>query len=181
MDEKGTEMQEAMNETLAGLTDKLGKMEKQVSGTVKTVKESVDAVRETFDLGRHVRSRPWAFMAGASAVGILGGYRSGAKRAVPLGQGTQTASAPRSIAASSTHSTSNGSQREACAPIPSAKTPSGRFTNLGDKFEPEISELKGLVIGTLLGIARELIIKQALKPTEPPVETTDAGQHPVSR
>lgn len=178
MDEKGVEMKEEMDETLAGLTDKLGKMEQQVSGTVRTVKESVDSVRDTFDLRLHVRRQPWALMAGASALGFLGGYRSGAKRAASPGQRAELASPPPP-AAPPTHSTGNGSHGGARAPAAPAEATPGLFANLGEKFEPEIAELKGLVIGTLLGIAREVIVMQATKPAKLPDEANAGDQSPA--
>lgn len=178
MDDKSSAMQKEMDETLADLTAKLGKMEQQVSGTVNSVKESVNTVRESLDLRHHVRRRPWTLLAGASAVGFIGGYRpTRVRRKVPA-PGTQGLTEPPRPADSPVHGHApvNGGSHGAPSDCIRAKTSTGWLANMGKKFEPEIAELKGVVVGTLLALARELILKQALKPTKPPGKTAPDGQ-----
>jgi hypothetical protein len=103
-------------------------------------------------------------MAGAMVLGFIGGHRSnnhatrnGRSASVPL---------PRESAAEGPHSGANDGTigddgaRRAPAALPSW------LENLGNTFQPEIAELKGIVIGTLIGIAREIITNQLPRPSE---------------
>ena len=82
-------IRQQMDETRTAMTDKIETLEQQVvdtvqaasaavSETVQTVKDSVhetvETVKDTFDLPRQVERRPWTMMAGATALGYLGGY-----------------------------------------------------------------------------------------------------------
>lgn len=150
MDSKGTVIRLQMDETLSGLTGKLGELEHQVSATVRSVKDSVNSVRDTVDLKLQVRQRPWSFMAGAAAIGFLGGYR------------------PNNHQARKGNSDGPVHTRESAKYIDSspdiAKSPAankpGWLANLGESFRPEIAELKGILIGTLIGVAREIVTNQ---------------------
>jgi ElaB/YqjD/DUF883 family membrane-anchored ribosome-binding protein len=165
MDNESTVMRQQMDQTLAGLTAKLGELEHQLSGTVKTVKDSVNTVRDTFDLKLQVRQRPWTLLAGATALGFLSGFRPGGR-----GDG----GAARNMSGSNTHAAllaagdqqhsdatgaTNGRHAERTARL-SAADARNWLANMGESFQPEIAELKGIVIGTLLALAREMITKQ---------------------
>jgi len=166
MDKKATAMRQQMDETMAGLAEKLGCLEDQVSTTVRTVTRSVNSVRDTLDLKLHVRQRPWTLVAGAAALGFLGGFhlhrpgprdtaRNGRSRSAPTiraAEGIDPDAGPQAG--------TNGSD---VAHPPAASTPSW-LSSFGDKFQPEIAELRGILIGSLFGIARELISNQVLKP-----------------
>jgi len=169
MDRKGAEMQEEMDETLAGLTDNLGKLEQRISGTVKTVTESVSSIRNTIDLRLHVRRRPWTLMAGAAALGLFGGYCSGRGRAVRHAleaENSSKSSHPYSgVHAHASETGSRSGTRTEHAPVGAS---CGLIAYVGKKFEPATAELRGHVIGTLLDLARELIINQARKPAKKP-------------
>src|SRR5262245_38479035 len=103
-------IREQMNETRTNLTEKIDLLERHlvdtvqgtsaaVAETVDSVKESVDetvqavkesvretvsSVKETFDLARQVERRPWTIMAGAVAVGFLGGRLLARSRGEPV-------------------------------------------------------------------------------------------------
>lgn len=47
----------------------------------------------------------------------------------------------------------------------------------GKTFDPEINELRRLVFGTLLKVARELVITQTQKPAKRPNNEQKDGQH----
>lgn len=146
-----------MSETLASLTGKLEELEEQVSASVQSVKDSVHSVRETVDLKRQFRQRPWPFVSGAAAIGFLIGFRSN----------NHSTTNGTSAVPNNTHGSvgQTGSSAGVVRP-PMAHQPSW-LANLGESFRPEIAELKGLAIGTLLGVAREIITNQFPRPSEP--------------
>src|SRR4051794_29513643 len=106
MDNEPEVIRQQMDETRTALTDKLELLEQQVVGTVQdatsavaetvgtvkqavqdtvqsvkeTVHETVESVKETFDLKNQVERRPWMMVAGATALGFLGGYLLGGGR-----------------------------------------------------------------------------------------------------
>jgi hypothetical protein len=151
MDNEGAAMRQQMDKTLADLTGKLVALEHQVLGTVSTVKDSVNTVRETLDIKLQVRRRPWTLVVAAMVLGFLGGFRSsnrGAGRSMQNGKSPGTPPAPDGADAA----------RFAAAASPSL------FANLGGMFQPEIAALRGIAVGALLELVREVITKQESKP-----------------
>ena len=99
MDNESEVIRQQMDETRSALSDKVELLEQQVvetmhgattavadtvdnvkevvHDTVQTVKDSVqetmDSVKNTLDVQRQVEQRPWIMMAGATAIGFLGG------------------------------------------------------------------------------------------------------------
>ena len=168
MDKEATAIRRQMDETLAGLTGKLGDLEHQVSATVRTVKDSANSVRDTFDLKLQVRRRPWTLMAGATALGFFGGFRSSNGGAVHPTRNGKGASIPQTRVATAEHPNSgaNDETNEADSAQFSAAATSNWLANLGDSLQPEIAQLKGMVIGALLELVREVITKQVHRPME---------------
>ncbi|MFA6243714.1 MAG: hypothetical protein WC655_22425 [Candidatus Hydrogenedentales bacterium] len=179
MDKEAAVMRLQMDETLAGLTGKLGHLEHQVSSTVRTVKDSVNTVRDTFDLKLQVRQRPWALLASAAAVGFLGGYHSSVRDSGRPARGGKGASAPMPLAhADESYSPApkaGGNGSKAAQP-PAVPAPSW-LANLGDSFKPELAELKGIVIGALFGLVREIVTNQPPKPVEQPRANASRGDN----
>lgn len=177
MDSEARVMRQQINETMAGLTDKLGKLEHEILGTVRTVKDSVNTVRDTFDLKLHVRQRPWTLLAGAAALGFLWGSRSSNRgHGLPPRNG-KSASAPldREDATEHPHAgANNGKDGANAAPLSAATAPSW-LANLGNTFQPEVAALRGIAGGALFELVRELIAKQAARPAEPPVRGANNG------
>ncbi len=174
MDSEGAEMQQQMDDTMAGLTDKLEDLGDQASGTVKTVKKSINSVRDAFDVKSQVRRHPLTALAGATALGFLFGFRPNGKpprdnensaRPVPR-------AAPPERPCAGANDDTNGAD---VGRTPVAETPS-RLASLGETFKPEITALRGAAVGTLLEVAREVIIKQVAKPTP-----SSAGDASVSQ
>jgi len=64
------------------------------------------------------------------------------------------------------HSVTANTRNETDAVSPSATKEPSRFANLGDTFEAEISQLKGLAVATLFGIVRDIVTKSVPKPME---------------
>jgi hypothetical protein len=174
---KGTEIRQQMEETLAGLTGKFGELEHQVSVSVRTVKDSVNTVRDTFDLKLHVRRRPWTLLAGATALGFLGGLRSSSHRTGPSAGDGKSDGTPFAHADPEEHPyTRVGDGRNGGDSIRHAAVAApGWLANLGNTFQPEIAELKGIVLGSLLELVREIVTKQVSKSMERPVGDRNNG------
>ena len=172
MDNEADVMRQQMDKTLAGLTDKLGKLERQVLGTVRTVNNSVNTVRNTFDLKLHVRQHPWTVLAGATTLGFLFGTHSSRN---PAQKGKDTGPAPdhEVAAASPSPSASNGSNGTD-TPHSIAEDKSSWLANLGETLQPEITELRGILIGALFGLVRDIVRKQVSSP----VGTSPTGTQP---
>jgi len=176
-------IQQQMAETRASLAEKLETLEQKVVGTVEgataavtetvdvikgsvqetvatvndTVKESVETVKDWVDVEAHVRERPWLMVGGSVAVG----YCLGAM----LGKTPQYTASPPPASAPSypwMNNPSNGGSRE---DRPSAESQTSTMASAVPSavksalstWEPEISKLKGLALGVLFGIAREML------------------------
>jgi ElaB/YqjD/DUF883 family membrane-anchored ribosome-binding protein len=204
MDHESEVIRHQMEETRTALTDKLELLEQQVVETVEgastavaetvesvkevvqetvqtvkdSVQESVEAVKHALDLKGQVDRRPWTMLAGATALGFLGGYllrgrragRVGEKATEPAGRAPRAAShqgVPESHHSGGSNAARNG--------IGSATAGPGLLANLGDTFQAEISQLKGLAVATLLGIVRDLVTQSVPEPMERQVEDVMNG------
>lgn len=177
-------IRQEMDETRSSLTDKISMLEQQVvdtvheastgvketveavkeavQDTVQSVKtsmgETVDSVKDTFSVSRQVDKNPWMMMAGSVGAGFLAGYVLNA----PSATAVHKAAAPLA----STPRTGNGSGHESIVDAPTFSadrqaTPSGLASGvaqLSQIFESEIKQLKGLAIGTLAGILRDMVV-----------------------
>jgi ElaB/YqjD/DUF883 family membrane-anchored ribosome-binding protein len=192
MDYEPKVIHQQMDETRVSLTEKLETLEDQVtrtvqkatdlvSNTVDTVKhavhESVDSVREsvhetvatvkeTFDLHRQVDRHPWLMFSGSVAAGYLAGCLLGNERG--------RYSSGSAVRGSLYSARGNGESEEAPAPPSRTTTPMERpahrprwLGQLADRFAPEIAQLKGLAIGTTLGVVRDMIADAVPQHLEP--------------
>lgn len=181
-DEQPEVIRQQMEETRASLTDKLESLENQVVGTMQdattavtetvenvkeafadtvetvkgTVRDTVESVKETFDLPRQVDRHPWLMVGGSVAVGFLCGRLVGG-RASPGGALHGPAYSPmRPIRPEGERYAAESARVH----HPVAEAPArGWLSSLGDTFGGEIDKLKGLAIGTGLGVVREMISK----------------------
>jgi len=196
---------DAVKETVGtvkdAVTDTVSTVKDQVTGTVSTVKESVgstvDTVKETFNVEHQVVKHPWMMLGGAVALGYVGGivlHRLSApprpayaadfpppRPSAPVAQ-TEEWDSTRSFG-QSTASTTPRFSAAATEPAPAPKEHG--LPALVKGFEPEIQQLKGVAIGALFGVIRDLV-QQSLPPnlTEPVTEvvdnlTTKMGGQPV--
>lgn len=217
MDNQSEVIRQQMDETRLALSEKVELLEKQVvdtvhdatsavsetvgsvrdvvNDTVQTVKDSVqetmDSVKNSLDVSRQVKQRPWTMMAGATAVGFLGGclMRRG-------GEGRGSDGRANRIMGASFASHGNGTGPSYGVPMrspergngvasPAAPAQPSWLATLGASFEGEIAQLKGLAVGTLLGIVRDMAAKSVPAPLERQVEevidgiTVKLGGHPV--
>jgi len=178
MDSEGAEIRQQMDDTMAGLTDKLEDLGDQVSGTVKSVKKSMNSVRDAFDVKSQVRRHPLTALAGAAALGFFCGYR-------PDGNPTRNCrysarpvarAAPLERPRAGTNDDANGTD---AGRSPAATVPSW-LANLGETFKPEITALRGVAVGALIEVAREVIMKQMAKPVAPSAGNTNNGSNGTS-
>ena len=186
---------ETVHGATAAVADTVDSVKEVVHDTVQTVKDSVqdtmDSVKNSLDVQRQVDHHPWAMMAGATALGFLGGCltrrsgdvhyydgRSTPTRDVGFGLHGNGAAQSYPVPARAVK-LSNGSSP------PVAPTPPGSLAKLGESFEGEITQLKGLAVGTLLGIVRDMVTQSVPPTLERQVEevidgiTVKLGGHPV--
>lgn len=167
-----------VNNATASVTDVVENVNTAVQGTVDTVRhtvtDTVESVKHTFDLSEQIQRRPWEMLAGAVAVGYVGGCYLG-QSATPyvnpvLSQnGNHGASSPPYENGSASHvissypATSPVAHSVTDRPVQSSassnlvsKTP-GASNTLQELFGDELSKLKGLAIGVSLGLVRDMI------------------------
>jgi len=135
-------------EATTALSETAGAVKDTVQETVATVKDTVhggvETVKDWLDLSSHVEKHPWLMMAGFVCVGFCIDRVTGPP--------TNVSAEPAHGGHGRTHHNGHGNGRqkrrtEATAP--------SVLSSLG----PEISKLKALALGTLLGTAREMIVK----------------------
>ena len=201
-------IRQQMEETRAALADKLETLEQKVVGTVhgattavtetvasvkgaveetvanvkETVQETVSTVKETFNVYRHVDEHPWLMFGGSVAVGFVAG------RLLPSGAGAAPqpgAATPVHFAGAASAPRPNGGMRPH-EPAPERESRQGWLGAVGDSFAPELAKLKGLAVGTLLGVVRDLITQSVPEQMGPQVTevmdgiTTKLGGQPFA-
>lgn len=191
MDQKPEVIRERIDATRATLTDKVRTLEQEVRGTVCDVRngvtDTVDGVRDTvagvgnavrstvdhmrdalqeagcslregLNLQQQVQAHPWVMVGGSVAAGYFLGSllpEAGTKHAE-----SSMAGEPAHFAGPS--------------PLPArqtAKPRSGFLSGLRAQFAPEIQKVRGLAIGTAIGLLRDL-----LKPEIPRQLASDLDQ-----
>jgi len=187
MDHEAEVIRQQMDETRSSLSQKVELLEKQVADTVHgaatamaetvdsvkevvnetvesvkhSVQETVASVKNSFDVQRQVEQRPWTCMAGATVVGFVGGYLLPHEKADRFTRFTRANPEWRDDQSQP----GNGAPAHAMTVRPSERTePSlpeqpSWLTKLGETFEAEIAQLKGLAVGTVLGVVRDMVTK----------------------
>jgi len=145
-------IRDKMDQTRSSLSDKLEALEGQVretvegatqavNSTVETVQDTVESVKDAFDLAGKVERNPWLAFGSAVAVGYVGGWLLGPssppreREAAPLPRTNGYHETPPAANTSAMASSSNG---------------------VGSAFTEGFGMLKGLALGTLMGVVREL-------------------------
>jgi ElaB/YqjD/DUF883 family membrane-anchored ribosome-binding protein len=160
-----------MEGTRASLAGKIETLENQVLGTVQTatstvahtvedvksavgsvtdtVQEAVQSVKETFNLAEHTRRHPWSMLGGSVAAGFLGGWLLGPSRRTE-----ERAATPGPYQAAPFVSP----PAAPAVPAPAAEESEGSGI---------VHSLKGLAVGTLMGVVRSMLstsLPEGLKP-----------------
>jgi ElaB/YqjD/DUF883 family membrane-anchored ribosome-binding protein len=170
-----------LDETRASLSEKLETLEQKVvhsvhgatsavNETVESVKDAVHdtvaTVKETFDLPLQVRRRPWVMVGGSIALGYLGGYllrrrgsdRPSAKRwSQPAFPGGPQIAHHRNGDINGYRSVEEAPPKKPVQEVSQKPSEPGFLSGVHHQFEAEITKLKGLAIGTVLGVVRDLI------------------------
>jgi ElaB/YqjD/DUF883 family membrane-anchored ribosome-binding protein len=176
---------ETVTDTVESVTETVENTVEAVTGTVEavgeTAQETVEAVKHAFNIPERVQAHPWLWFGGSVVAGFLGGKLiplPGASRerererepAQPsYGNGysgrhaaeffgepgyREAAYAPEARTDFDGHNGSNGNGT-AAAPKQSW------LSKLADQFGSELNQLKGLALGTLFGLARDMVTHSA--------------------
>jgi ElaB/YqjD/DUF883 family membrane-anchored ribosome-binding protein len=185
MDQEPDMIRQQIDETRSSLTEKLESLEAEVKGTVRgaratvedtietvkaSVQETVDSVKRTFDVKYQVERHPWPMVAGSFVTGLLAGRLFGRRPALrPAGEPyreSESVSAAYVPSMREEPAFQQGNGSTTGTPRAEAAQP-GMLDRLIQQFEPEIAEVKGMAVGALLGLVRDLA-KQAVPPTLAP-------------
>jgi len=162
---------ESLTEKLEALEDKVADSVTKVSETVSQVKEtlhegaevvkgtvheSVEHVKDMFDVPGHFRSRPWMALGGAIAAGyVLGAILP--KPDAPVARLMAAASPPVPRQHSGNGNGKHKQDNRASTPAPAAPS---MTEGLLSAIKPEIDMLKGLALGATFGTLREMIARE---------------------
>jgi len=175
-------IEDEIAQTREGLADKLEALTQQLTGTVEgvgetvenvvettketiesvveTTKETISNIKDTFNIPKQVEEHPWLAMGCSVLAGFVGGKILGAMTSAPnysngYAANGRAESIPQRMAMASDQPTPAAPRAETHA------QPSGWFAELGQHFAPELAKAKGLAVGTMLGVVRDMV-SQAL-------------------
>jgi len=170
--EATTAVAETVQEAKDAVAETVETVKETVESTVESVKGSVestvDAVRDTLDITGHVQRYPWLMVGGSVALGFLGGLVLGPSRPHSY-PGPSSTSGPEPGPAPEREASYAWSpprhepemQRE-----PERQQP-GWWDWVQSTFGSEIDKLKGMAIGTLAGVVRDMVgqsVPENIKP-----------------
>jgi len=162
------QVKETVQEARAAVQDTVVTVREAVHDTVGSIKDSVhdtvDSVKETLDVERQVRRHPLGMVAGAAALGFLGGYLLFRDRPAQRANGSGRYNdgdrfqhfVPPTVSSSPPPAPTP-------AASPSRRQEEGWMAKLGKQLEPELDKVKGLAIGTTVALVRDLVM-----PSVPP-------------
>ena len=190
--EEPEQIRQQMLETRSALNDKLEALEQKVTSTVEnaassvsetvdsvkdSVKSSMDTVRDMFNLRGHVDRHLWPMMGGSLAVGFLLGWMLTPKKQKPSSMsygayaGGTDLSHGRAMGFQGNDypgARQSGNGYHADADRTGAKEDKGSWlSGLASSLGPELDKLKGMAIGTVTGLIRDVMsdaIPEAIKP-----------------
>jgi ElaB/YqjD/DUF883 family membrane-anchored ribosome-binding protein len=202
--EKLETLEQQVVETVQGattaVTETVENVKEAVQETVETVKDSVhgtvESVKTTLDVRRQVDQHPWLMVGGSVAVGFVAGrlldrFQHQGPQYAPMPEIAH----PHPQAAWSAPRTDDWTGPPAHAEMeprrptpPPAEEPSqpSQISMLAQRFSPEIDTIKGLALGTLLGVVRDLVVRYVPEKLGPQVGevvdsiTTKLGGRPIS-
>jgi ElaB/YqjD/DUF883 family membrane-anchored ribosome-binding protein len=165
---------ETVEETVENVAHKVEDVTETVEHTVENVSETVSEAaegtvhffQEAFNLKKHTQNHPWLVVGGAVLVGYVGGRlltpKSSPRYTGPHGDGWNYFPPPQYETGTgyrSTGQTAQNSQTESAESADSGKGSSGWLSGITDTFGSELSTLKGLALGALFGVARDMITR----------------------
>jgi len=154
----------AVHDTVSGAADTVASMKHALQDTVQSVKDSVretaETVSETLDIRRQVENHPWAMMAGATAVGF--GVGMLVTRVDVPAAASSMASSARSMASNWAGSAEHISGWSESRPQANREHNGRRERQESQEdspWAPAVNKLKGLAIGAMFGVLREVVSK----------------------
>lgn len=200
---------EILGNKIAGTVEEV---EETVEDVTETAENTIQKIKDLLNLQKQTQQHPWVILGGAVVVGYVSERLLEAVMSVPeqpapsaqpayvpytypipqQGDGRQRAAIPeqgdgRQRAAA--REEGNGRHRATTAELPPETTEEpaekGLLTNLANKFEPELNTLKKLAIGTLFGVARDMMTQSLPSAIQEDVEqvmdsaTERAGGKPI--
>ncbi|MFN0017656.1 MAG: hypothetical protein ACKVP0_05305 [Pirellulaceae bacterium] len=153
-------VRQTVQNTVSGAAETVASMQHCIQDTVQSVRESVretaESVSETLDVCKQVEKHPWAMMAGATAVGFGVGILV-TRVDVPVAASSMAASM-RSNGHSSGVNNGGWSEQQN-----GRDDRNGRAQQVESPEEPvwapAVNQLKGLAIGAMFGVLREILAK----------------------
>jgi ElaB/YqjD/DUF883 family membrane-anchored ribosome-binding protein len=155
-----TKIVATVDDAREAVADTVESVREGVKDSVASVQESVhtsaQAVKDTFDLPLQVERHPWPMFGGAIAVGFAAGWalqRSAAPS--PRPRISVAARMPPPPPPPFTPPPSRPEPNRASVPV---AAPRNSWTEqCFQMFRPELEKLKGMVVGAVLGVVREMV------------------------
>ncbi len=165
---------ETVQNATASVTETVDSVKDAVQGTVDTVRHSVEdtvvSVSEALDLALQVKRHPWGMVMGAMAVGYVAAQllptRERVRARFPSRQRTngsinrlslERAEGEGMTSAPTLNHETNGSITNGSASRSGLTSNTGLMSQIGDSFQTEIAKLKGLAVGTVFGMVRDML------------------------
>jgi len=144
------------------VTDTVQTVKDAVSDTVESVKDTVedtvDSVKETFDVNRQMRRHPMVMLGLSAGAGFLVGRL--------MSRVTRSATRAARVTGAVSGAVTGAVEAHRSAPEPRPAQPrereqpsSGLMDRLTGTFGQELDKLKGLALGSLLGVVRNFVEK----------------------
>jgi len=174
LQDKVEKLEEQVKETVASATEAVETVKETVQETVSTVKETVqetvESVKDTLDVSHQVDRHPWAMVLGATAIGYIGGRillrmmeapPSPAAMLIPPQRAYQPLPESTPRVNEPTH-----------VPFRQPEPPPGPSLKdtVMEYAGPELKQLKGLALGTLGAVVRQLATESAPPQLKEPIE-----------
>jgi len=171
MENESDVTREQMDETRASMSEKMESLEQRVVNSAHdaadaagqgvdnvkdAVHETVRNVKDAFNVRLQVERHPWAMVGGSVALGCLGGYLLFRQREAQPCWATSQPAVPGVVKDGRFQEEEEAFGKK---PVPNVHV-HGDPSWLGrvhHRFEPEINKAKGLAIGMVLGVARDVI------------------------
>jgi hypothetical protein len=169
---------EAVKDTMQETTTAVRETVHDTVDAVKdTVHDTVESVRESIDLRRQMQAHPWAMLAGAVAVGYLGGKLVFAMMPPPARPSLPAAAplppAENDHAARKAHHRGNGHGGRKAAKSEEAET--GILGGLAQHFSKELNLLKSMAVGAAGNMLREALTSSAPESLVQPIKDVVDG------
>ena len=178
------QVKETVEEATEAVSETVQTVKEVVQGTVETVKgsveDTVESVKQTFDLRRQVCEHPWPMFVGAAAVGFIGGRlldrflaeTPSATFGLEGYHGNGQAQSMTSLSAPAATGATYAPQ-----PEPQPEKP-GLLHSIAENYGEELSKLKGLALGALGALVREMVTNAVPQGVAPQVkEIVDSVTH----